>query len=118
MTPGAQSAPSVDTKCLPAAQRKQAKCSCVKLYCWILGIANSNIGNSLEEYCISQVWLFLSICVILTKNQESHRMNLTILLEIVRINVPLLKADQLIVFKTVMNATDDSAVYPKVFFVG
>ena len=39
------------------------------------------------------------------------------MLDMVRVNVPLLNADQLIVFNTVMKATDDSAVYPKVFFV-
>ena len=35
----------------------------------------------------------------------------------VRVNLPMLNADQLIVFNTVMKAIDDFAVYPKVFFV-
>ena len=35
----------------------------------------------------------------------------------VRVNVSMLNADQLIVFNTVMKAIGDSAVYPKVFFV-
>ena len=39
------------------------------------------------------------------------------LLKMVRVNVPLHNADKLIVFNTVMKATDDSAVYLKVFFV-
>ena len=39
------------------------------------------------------------------------------LLEMVRVNLPMINADQLIVFNTVMKAIDDSAVYTKVFFV-
>ena len=35
----------------------------------------------------------------------------------VRVNVPMLNADQLIVFNTAMKAIDDSAVYPKVFML-
>ena len=38
-------------------------------------------------------------------------------LEMVRVNVPMLNTDQLIVFNTVMKAIDDTAVYPKLFFV-
>ena len=85
VTTGAQRAPLADTKCPPAAQRKQAKRACYLLY-WIIDPILQYRKHTKKKLYLRKIAIFRGIVYL--KNQLKQReKNSLIILKISNLNL-------------------------------